>query len=62
VGGLITSRANAVGNKASRQFSLALILLNGEVLVSFFICLKWGANDLHMVQLMLLPLHHLLLQ
>jgi len=26
------------------------------------ICLEWGANDLHMVQLMLLPPHHLLLQ
>ena len=26
------------------------------------ICLEQGANDLHMVQLMLLPYHHLLLQ
>jgi len=26
------------------------------------ICLEQGANDLHMVQLMLLPPHHLLLQ
>ena len=26
------------------------------------ICLEWGANDLHMVQLMPLPPHHLLLQ
>jgi len=26
------------------------------------ICLEWGANDLHMVQLMPLPCHHLLLQ
>jgi len=26
------------------------------------ICLEPGANDLHVVQLMLLPLHHLLLQ
>jgi len=26
------------------------------------ICLKCGANDLHMVQLMPLPPHHLLLQ
>ena len=25
------------------------------------ICLEWGANNLHMVQLMLLPPHHLLL-
>jgi len=25
------------------------------------ICLGWGANDLHMVQLMPLPAHHLLL-
>jgi len=26
------------------------------------VCLEYGANDLHMVQLMLLPSHHLLLQ
>jgi len=26
------------------------------------ICLEQGVNDLHMVQLMLLPPHHLLLQ
>jgi len=26
------------------------------------VCPEWGANDLHMVQLMPLPPHHLLLQ
>jgi len=34
--------------------------MSGEVLA--WLCLKQGANDFHMVQLMPLPPHHLLLQ
>ena len=30
--------------------------------IGMVICLEWGANNLHMVQLMPLPPHHLLLQ
>ena len=45
----------------------ALMLLVGPVKTEWrgngmFICLERGANDLHMVQLMPLSLHHLLLQ
>jgi len=37
--------------------------LSGEVLVWLSVCcVKQGANDLHMAQLVPLPSHHLLLQ
>jgi len=40
-----------------RKDHLACKKLNAGIVI----CLEWGANDLHMVQLMPLPPHHLLL-
>jgi len=52
---------DAVGWAAGRASGLQK--LYGEVLTWLLvICLEQGANDLHMVQLMPLPPHHLLLQ
>jgi len=50
---------DAVGWMAGRAFSL--YKLSGEVLAWLSVCSE-VQNDLHMVQLMPLPPHHLLLQ
>ena len=41
--------------------SIQPVKFSDEVLVWLVICLEWGTNDLHMVQLMPLPPRHLLL-